>query len=97
MAVLDRGGLIRNLDYIGDRRLPAKTYLHNFMHERGQYFILKASSDYFKMVLQYCPKKLSFNLDVFEYQFDANLMKFHTSFVNQIDLMIILFPQKIHC
>jgi len=46
MAVLDRGGLIRNLDYVGDRRLPAKTFLHNAMHERGQYFILKVSSSF---------------------------------------------------
>ena len=42
-AVLDNGGFIRNLDYVGDRRLPSKTFLHNAHHDRGQYFILKVS------------------------------------------------------
>ena len=41
MSVLSRGGFIRSLEYVGDRKLPAKSFVHNSYHDRGQYFVLQ--------------------------------------------------------
>ena len=60
-AILDKGGFIRTLEYIGDKQLPSRTYINNIGHERGQYFILKVSFQ-FRLKLKTSSTHTSFSL-----------------------------------